>query len=66
MTLMEIKCKSKSLSKTNDCLLIKWKVTKYLKEAGNERDMRDRLKWVMLSKIKTKRKERGCKLLRVK
>jgi hypothetical protein len=37
-------------------------MTKYSKEAGNERDargkVRDELKWVMLSKIKMERKER--------
>jgi hypothetical protein len=40
MALTEMKCKSKSLSRTNDCLLIEWKMTKYSKEAGNERDAR--------------------------
>ena len=38
-------------------------MTKYSKEVGNERDVRgevrDKSKRVMLSKIKTERKERG-------
>jgi hypothetical protein len=39
-------------------------MTKYSKEVGNERDARDKSKWVMSSKIKTERKERRCEPLR--
>jgi hypothetical protein len=52
MTLTEMKHKSKSLSKTNDCSLIKWKMTKYSKEAGNERDVRRDKRWVEMGDAK--------------
>jgi hypothetical protein len=43
-------------------------MTKYSKEVGNERDARgkarDKSKQVMLSKIRTERKERRCEPLR--